>query len=348
LAVTTPALGMLVGGLAGGWLIALVGMRPIILTSIILMGLLGVAEAFLSGGAVFLADRAALGLAASLLTTACVTLLGELYEGEARAKAVGLLEGMATFGAIPTVLGVGFLATALGWRAPFGFFGAFAVLALGLAVASISGGRSQGAQHGSVAGGLSVMRLWPLFLFVFAQSVLNTMGVAQFPFLIKQAGIASPATQSLIQSSNALAMGFGAVFAARVQARLGERSALLWSLIVAGVGNVLVGVSPNIWLSVGASIFSYLGMGVLLAMVYTLTLNRATPDERPVAVGYAHVAMFIGQYANPWLIGPFNAWIGQHGAYTGLGALTLAGAAIGWVSSRGTRGPAPQTPPVAH
>jgi MFS family permease len=340
LAATTPAIGMLTGGLIGGWLIALVGKRPVILAAIAAMGILGVAEAFLVDPKVFLADRIALGLGASLMATACVTLLGDLYEGEARDKAVGLLQGMATFGAVPTVLAVGFLAAALGWRAPFGFFALFAIPAFILALISISAGRggaqAEGAGHG-LAGGFSVMRLWPIFLFVFGQAILNTMGVAQLPFLLKQGGVAATATQALFLSSNAFAMGIGAVGAARLLARLGESKTLLAALLVAGVGNVVVGLSPNVWLSAAASIFSYLGLGVLLAMVYTLVLNRATPDERPVAVGYAHVAMFIGQFANPLLLAPINSAFGQHATYAGLGVITLAAVVIGWLASRYAR-----------
>jgi MFS family permease len=344
LAATTPAIGMLVGGLIGGWLIALVGKRPVILAALVAMGILGVAEAFLSDPKTFLADRVALGLGASLMATACVTLLGDLFEGEARDRAVGLLQGMATFGAVPTVLAVGFLAAILGWRAPFGFFAVFAIPVLVLALLSIDRGggvRTEAGEAGQgLAGGVSAMRLWPIFLFTFAQSVLNTMGVAQIPFLLKQGGVVASTTQGLILSSNALAMGIGAVGAAKLQARLGTGKALLSALLVAGVGNVVVGLSPNVWLAAAGSVFSYLGLGVLLAMVYMLVLDRATPEERPVAVGYAHVFMFIGQFANPLIMAPFNAAFGQHATYAGLGVISLAAVVIGWIVSRGASRPA--------
>jgi MFS family permease len=335
MAATAPAMGMLVGGLVGGWLIALVGNRPVILSAILLMGVLGVAEAFLPDARLFLADRAVLGLGSSLLGTACVTLLGGLYEGEARDRAVGILQGVATFGAVPTVIAVGVLAATLGWRAPFGFFVRFAAPAFVMAVIAIDKGRAGAADaaHG-VAGGMSAMRLWPVFLFVFAASLLNTMGVAQLPFLLKQEGVSGAAVQGIILSSNALVMGVGAVGSARFQNRVGERAALVASVIVAGVGNIVVGLSHSVWLSGAGSVFSYLGLGVLLAMSYTLVLNRARPEERGVAVGYTHAAMFIGQFANPLILAPINAAVGHHTSYVGVGVTAIVLALLGGALAR--------------
>jgi MFS family permease len=339
LAATIPAIGMLIGGLVSGWLIALLGRRPIILAAIAGLGILGVAEAYLPNASLFLLDRLALGFGSSLFGTACVTLLGDLYEGPERDKAVGVLQGVGTFGSVPAILLVGVVAHIWGWEVPFYLFVLFAIPAFVLAVISIEGTGGPTAQHErsapDLSGGLSAIRLWPIYVLVFLINLLSTMGLAQLPFLLKSEGLSDTTLQSIIFSSEALAMGIGAVFSAPIQGRFGERMALIGSVVVAGLCDVAVGLTHNQWVSSAGSVASCLGFGVLLSMAYTLVLNRATPEERGVAVGYVQAAMFIGQFANPVLLAPINGMVGQHQCYIGVGVLALIVALLSGAISGG-------------
>jgi MFS family permease len=248
------------------------------------------------------------------------------------------VQGVATFSSVPVILIVGVMARFLGWRSPFGLFALFAIPAFILAFFSVEkrpgvfGKADQGA--GALAGGMSAIRLWPIFLLVFSSSLLNTMGVAQLPFLLKGEGVTAPPLLAVILSLCAMATGIGAVFSASIQTRIGEKTALIAAVVIAGVGDVIAGAIGNAWFAAAGSIFSYLGLGILLAMSYTLVLNRATPEERGVAVGYLHAVMFIGQFANPVLLAPLNAAIGLRNSYVVAGVIAMVAAFAGGAFSR--------------
>jgi MFS family permease len=335
LAASVPAIGMLIGGLVGGWLITLVGKRPVILTAIVLMGVLGVGEGFISSAGPFLAARLVLGLGASLLMTASVTWLGDIYEGEARSKAVGILQGVATFGSVPLVVIVGIIAGQLGWRTPFWLFLVFAVPAFLLAVFALGGKTSQAAvdepEAKTMGVAVSALRLWHIYLLGFGVSILNFMGVAQLPFLIKEQATFGPAQQGLILACNALMMGVGAVSSAAIHKRLGEKMTVIVSVALAGICNVIIGFSHDIVITAGASILSYIGLGVMLAMAVMMVLNRATAEERPAATGYATATGFAGQFANTLLLAPIIPMIGLGGSYLFVGLVTLALTLIGFL-----------------
>jgi MFS family permease len=344
MAATVPALGMLIGGLVGGWLIALVGKRPIVLTAIVLMGVLGVAEAFIPSAPWFLADRLALGLAASLLGTACITWMAEIYEGKARDKAIGIFKGVATFGAVPLMVLVGFIAAQAGWRAPFWLFAVFAVPVSVLAAFAVKAKAKAVAGEPAakgVSGGLSAMRHWPIYLLVFGVAILNIMGVVQLPFLLKAQATFGPAVQGMILASNALAMGVGAIFAAPFHTKIGKKSAVISTIVVAAICDVAIGFSPNVVLTIFASILSYLAMGILFVMPLVMLLGRATAQERPVAVGYSTAAGFLGQFANPILLAPIVASNGVSGAYLVVGVIALGLSLIGIFVAK------PSPPPTA-
>ncbi|HEY3696914.1 MAG TPA: MFS transporter [Phenylobacterium sp.] len=325
-AVTAPAVGMLIGGLIAGWVLAAVGMRRLILFAILAQGVLGVAGGFLDNPWAFLASRLAVGTAAVLFGTACVTLLAELYEGDARAKAVGVLQGMAPFTAIPCIIAAGLLAERFGWRAPFSFFVIFALPVFLVALFAIppsTVAAPEAAQSTQRGGGL--WRLWPYFLLVFGFSQLSTMGIAQFPFLLKEDGVAGSGPQSLIIAGSSLTMGLGALLSGPLQARIGERRTLLSGVIVAGVGILIAGLSHEAAIGAAGGILSYAGCGLLLTLNFTLVLNRAAAEVRGMAVGFILVAIFVSQFLNPLLIAPLRTAIGLHGAYVVVGLLAIAG-----------------------
>jgi MFS family permease len=328
LAATVPSMGMLLGSLAGGWLVANLGKRVIILAAVALMGVFGTAEAFIASPALFLAARAALGLSASLQGVACGVLLTDLYEDEARTKAAGLRSGVATFGAVPSVLVVGVIASLVGWRVPFGLFAIYGLVVFPLALASITGKLAAGADRKAANRGLAQAfppaRLWPFYLLIFLLSVLNIMGVTQLPFLLKEQGVSGAAVQGMIVASDALVMGVGAVLAAPVQKRFGDRMTVIGCVVLAGLFDLVIGLSHNVVLTAVASVLSYLGLGVLLTMAFILIADRASVEERPAALGYIGVAGFLGQFANPLILAPVTAMIGISGGYFVVGAIAVA------------------------
>ena len=335
---TTPGLGLLLGGLLGGWLMAKTGKRPMILASLAAIGVFGVSGAFVSDPWLFLGSRLLLGLASALLSTACVTLMAEIYHGDARAKVMAALQSAGTFSAILIVPIAGFVAEKFGWRAPFWSFAIFAAPVLLIAMFSIPGkGGTPAAmqEQGGESALNAALKLWPYLLLVFCFSELMTMGITQLPFLLKEEGESGAGFQSLVLAGNALLMGVGAALAAPIMIRLGEQKTVLIGLVIAGVGDIVAGwPAPGFIYTSAGSIFSYLGCGVLLTLGFSLVLNRASAEARGLVAGFILAASFIGQFTNAFILAPIIAQIGLHGVYVLVGVLAVLAPIVGQTITR--------------
>ena len=105
--------------LVGGSLGDRFGRRTIFITGIALFTLASVACGFAPGPLPLIAARALQGVGAALLVPASLAIIGNVFEGEARGKAIGTWAAWAAItGAAGPVLG-GWLVDAVSWRAIF-------------------------------------------------------------------------------------------------------------------------------------------------------------------------------------------------------------------------------------
>lgn len=329
-AMTMPSLGWLIGGAISGWVLARTGVRWMIIVSMGALGLLGAIGGLAPDVGSFLATRLVLGFAGAFMVTACVTLLTNVYEEEARPKMIGYMKAMAGAGGIPIGVAAGALAKMLEWRAPFSLYAVFGVLAVVFAWAAVPADRPVAAVAAKTAAEKGkIWRLWPLLLLIFFLHIILMMGVTQMPFLLAEHGVTSPTTLSLAIAAGALLMSVGSVASGHLQVRFGAAPVLALAVSTAAAGCVVVGLASSIVVVVAGNTLAVLGCGIYFPQYLTLPLSRVSPGDRGAAIGLVQAAMYLGAFFNPIILAPARGLLGLSGTYTAVGLVAASAVAIG-------------------
>lgn len=335
LGMTMPSLGIILGGAMSGTIVARFGLRRVILFSLIGFGGFGVSGGLLHDIWSFCATRLALGVCGALLTTACVTLLANLYEDKARLKMVGYWKAAMTLSAIPTTIGAGLIADFAGLPAVFGMFAVFAIPALALAYFATP--RRSVRTAPALAGAatpVGLWRLWPVLLMILGLHIAIMSGSFQIPFALAQMGTGSATAISLIMSAGAVLGGAGSVLSGHLQARFGQARVLWSGVLVLASGVLLVGVAPTLAFIVAGACLMGLATGLCLPFYVTLTLCRVAPDQHSSAIGWVQVSMYLGAFLNPIVLAPVRAAVGPQGVFLTIGLLLVFALGISFAFNR--------------
>lgn len=155
--------------------------------------------------------------------------------------------------------------------------------------------------------GLSYALLWALGFswFVTFYDAVGNLGPA-LPYMIRQgffpgdlltkAGITQATNEAIFGGVTLALLGypFGAIVLSYVADRLGRRPVLIASIVLTGVGELMLAVSPNylIW-----DVFRFVvgcGIGADLALVITYLSEMSPSAKRGNYVNYTYIAGFIG------------------------------------------------------
>src|ERR1700730_2586490 len=169
------ALGLMLGALASGWILEKAGTRVTLLTSMLTYGLTGVSGLVLRDPLLLLTARFALGFAASCMVTTCVWGIAAEYEGNRRARALGVVLALSSVaGLIGTVLG-GYLAERGGWSLASLQYPVFSAVGFLMVFASIRQVRPERERSGGTSQ-LRLRRLLPFYLLVVLLFAILFMG----------------------------------------------------------------------------------------------------------------------------------------------------------------------------
>ena len=129
----------------------------------------------------------------------------------------------------------------------------------------------------------------------------------------------------------------------RLPDRLGARRTALGAGLVQGLGLIAVGAAPSLPAALAAAALMGAGMSLLFPSLALLVVDRVDPARRGAVMG-AFTAFFdLGVGLGAPFAGLVASWTGEYppAFYVG-GALCLAGAVLGWFSTRGIpQGPVP-------
>lgn len=327
--ITLFGIGMMVGGPISGWLGDRIGVRRMLLTMLVVYGIAGSAGLYLQEFAALLASRVVLGIAASGIASASYVMIAARYGGTGRARMLGYQMVVISVVGVVSLLIAGLLARDLGWRAPFGMYLiAFAALGVACLATFPEPPRQPKAEAGGRAATAALLKLWPLYLMLVPLYVATRMFTLQLSFVLAGDGIASPVTQSRIMTAM-LAMTFfsGAAYG-RIHERLGPRWTLVLILTVMAASDIVLGVTRGIGPTIVACMLAGLAGASIVPYVIGAVLGRAAPEIQGRAVGFMYTAMFLGDFANPLVINPLRAAVGNHGAFTVVGVALLGAAGV--------------------
>ncbi|MDB5965134.1 MAG: transporter [Polaromonas sp.] len=300
---------VLVGGSLGDRL----GRRSVFIAGIVLFTLASMACGLAPGPLTLIAARAVQGVGAALLVPASLAIIGNVFEGEARGKAIGTWAAWAAItGAAGPVLG-GWLVDAVSWRAIFFLNLPLAGVTVWLACRAVPDSRDPDAPARLdwagvllVAGGLGALTygltlapshgwrrapMMPLALFR-SRDFLGTnlltlllyfaLGGALFflPFvLINAFGYSATAAGATLLPLSLL-LGFLSPVAGKLMHRLGARRMLMTGPALAALGFALLALpapGSSYWTGLFPAM-AVLGLGMTLAVApLTTTVMNAVP-----------------------------------------------------------------------
>jgi MFS family permease len=335
--VTIAALGVVAGSILSGKIVDIIGSRATMLTMLAIFGITGLGGLFLSSPWALLTSRVVNGFAVACLVTACVTTISILFDGNARAKAIGTAGAIGAATSLVGLLLGGILAQQFGWRAAFIQFPVFAVLGLLLAFTGIRDNAKQ--VHEPSDAIHSWMKIVPLFVLTSIISLVMFMGSTQLAFLLPQDGISASTTISLVMGTITVfavlvGLGFGTL-----EHRLGLQPTLALGFALCGAGLALIGLASSLPAAFAGAALLGAYVGITVPYPYHAVTMKTPLHARAKAIGLVGAFNFLGAFINPFIFGPMTKAFGLHHVFIIVAAF-MGVLALGAIL-KGRTGPGP-------
>jgi MFS family permease len=314
-----------------GWLAGRLGKRPVLLTSVLIYSLAGMAGALAPDLWSLLASRLVLGMAAAGYVTVSVSLIGDYYAPVERDRLIGWYAVVGGGGSLVVLKAAGILTELGGWHAPFALFLSGIPLFL-LGMFTIREKRAGGVvstTEGIPAGGSdSIMGAWGIYVLITLLSISMYAITIQGTFLMNDEGITNPSIQSNILLLATVGSMVGAYVFRYFRPTLGFHLtlALTWGWLA--LGNIGFASTVNVYLLAAFAAASGMGSGFMQPLTQTAVLHIVSPAASARAMGLAIGCIFLGQFLHPFVLSPLRTAFGLQGAFFWVGGASLAAAVI--------------------
>lgn len=343
LALTIPALFIVIGGPLVGNAIDRLGRKSLLTSSVLFFGIAGSAGLYLDSLLGIIISRAILGLAVAGASGSVTTLIADYYSDRTRATLLGWQSTFIGF--------TGFLAFSFGgvladlsWRAPFAVYLAPLLLLPAIAFLLYEPPSSRVRSPNSNSAGdasrntfnwssLPLALLAVVYGIEFCHMFFFYVTPAQLPYYLKtDFGIAGTrsglaiATLTLFQAGIALAYG-------AIKARLRFASIVALAFGIVSIGYLLVAIAPSYPAIVVGLGVSGLGFGLLFPNAKVWVSEHIPEQFRGRAIAGLNSFFFLGEFLSPIVSQPVTEAIGYLATY-GSVSLILGGLALSALGSR--------------
>ena len=314
-----------------------IGRVSVLIPSLVLYALFGMAGALMQSFWPLLVTRSLLGAASGGIAAASLGLLGSMYEGQARAKALGYATSTLTITGIIFPLLGGWVG-ATNWRFAFCLYGLGLPLALFAAKILKEPRRAKPAAT-DYNNKLSKILLHPtalqLLLSLALASVAMYAVVIYAPLYLKATIGAGAILNGIILASRAVgAAGISAFGARWLSQRLGLSKA---TAVGFGLMALMLGIIPLLhqlnWILLNAVLFG-VGFGIVLPNLYSALANLAPPKLRSSVLAIGTGAGFLGQFLSPILLGPVLGYSGLEGVFYAAASVSVVAGFLLILSSK--------------
>ncbi|QKW36734.1 MFS transporter [Actinomadura sp. NAK00032] len=329
LALTITSLAIAVSAPLAGALTDRFGRRGVLLGGLVLYALAGTAGALAPGLGVLIATRALLGVAVGGIITAVTATLTDWFDGDLRARYLGLQQAAASLGGV-VLLPVAGLLSGLGWRAPFWLYGT-GILVGAAVFATVRQTRPTPTRPApgsgpspTLQGRTTTARIAGIYGLALAATVVFYMAPTQVPFLLDGSG-AGPTVVGLAIAASTLTGLFGALAYPVLWRHVPTSAITAFGIAALGTGWLLVATAslPGVFagLLVGG-----LGVGVTVPNLNLVLSGLAPAVHRGRVLAGLVSGIFLGQFLSPIAVAPLAAATGVAGAFgwTGAAALTAS------------------------
>lgn len=315
------------------------GRLRVLVPSLILYALFGVAGAFMQDFWLLLATRGLIGAASGGIAAASLGLLGNMYEGEKRSQALGLATSTLTLTGIAFPLLGGWVG-ATQWQYAFYLYGLGLPFA-GLVAFCLREQRQTHLQPKAQDKGdklLTVLRhphTLQILLALGLASVVMYAVVIYAPLYLKQTLNVGTVVNGIVLASRAVG---AAVISAYGAKQLTQKVGVAPAIAI-GFGLMAVTLATIPWLQqlsliLLTAVFFGVGFGIVLPTLYSTLANIAPSALKSSVMAAGTGAGFLGQFLSPILLAPVVSYAGINSVFYASALIALVAGLLLFVPKR--------------
>jgi len=319
-------LAMVAGAPLGGFLVARVGMRWLLLAASLVFAIGGAAGMYLSSLPLLLVSRMLVGASAACIQVMSLTLVSTRLDGGGRAKWMGLHIATAILCSLVVFPAAGFLGD-ISWRLPFllYLFGLVVFVVLLFSRERETPQQAEAKTSGEPeADDESILRWMPwhyviMSLFIGAITFLPTIYT---PYLfVERAGL-TPSEMGLIFTGNALIGGMIAMLYGKARQFISVHVAFLCSFGGAAVGLAIMALAPNLaTMLIGFVVYSF-GNSWFVANTMTSLGGKVRNHQQARAAGLVKAGHFLSTPIMVMVVAPYAERFGAVSVMLMAGAMS--------------------------
>ena len=310
LAVTGPALAIVLCAPLAGWLADRVGRKALLVIATLLYAVLGAIPALLDNLPSIVGVRLLFGAAEAVVMTCCATLIADYWHGEERLRYIN--RQVVTIGLVGSLFYV--VGGALGehsWRLPFLLY-LLPLLLVPMMIKvlwepAVARRPVEVAEQGRVA----VLPLVLGYLLILSGMVLSFIVPIQAPVLLVSLGVTS-STMIGLSAGGSLLATLGCSLAWPLLRRcigIPGCNALLLSLL--GLGLWLLVRAPSYTMVLLAVLIHGLGAGLLVPNAMAPVMNALSAKTRGRGLGGFTAFLYFGQFVSPLVVALLSVYSGD-------------------------------------
>jgi predicted MFS family arabinose efflux permease len=305
-----------------------VGRIRILVSSLILYALFGMAGAFMHEIGPLLVARGLLGAASGGIAAASLGLLGSMYEAEKRSQALGYATSTLTITGIAFPLLGGWVGSTH-WQFAFYLYGLGLPLALLAALVlrekpqtqALPMAKDSGSKLRTVLGHSYTLRL---LLTLSLASVAMYAVVIYAPLYLKMTLGAGAALNGIVLASRAVGAAAISAFGAKWLAKtLGAAQATAVGFGLMAFTLMTIPLLHQISWILLTAVFFGMGFGIVLPTLYSTLASLAPSELKSSVLAAGTGAGFLGQFLSPILLGPVLGYGGLEGVFYAAAAIAL-------------------------
>ena len=305
LLVSLPSFGIMAMLLLNGVLERIFPERLQLTLGLLILSISGTAPFWYQGYYFVFATRLLFGLGVGMLNAKAISIISERYHGKTRIQMLGFRGSAEVVGASILTLAVGQL-LAFGWTATFLAYAAgLVVLVLFLLFVPYGKGEAHESKHQTEeAAKLTHSMLQLIFFLAIVAAVIvctNTAITFRIPSLMIEAGFGDAQLSSLVLSAMQLIGILAGISFSFLISTFKERL-LLVAGVTFGIGQIIIALSPSLWVVVAGSILGGFAYSIALTTVFQLISERIPAKLLNKATSYAVLGCSFGASLTPFVL----------------------------------------------
>jgi MFS family permease len=326
LMITLLNIGIMFAGPLLGLVAGRVGYMRVLPFAFGIYAISGSAGLYLDDPRGLLLSRLIIGLAAASISICCYSLIGDRFQGVKRSRMLGYQSALVMLFGLIGLEGGGWIAD-LGWRVPFAvYLVGVPMMLIALVAAEPAAHRHA---HAEKKPSLRVLLpMWPLYLVLIPFNLAAYMTSVHIFFVLASDGVVKGSLQGHILASSFLFNIITSLLYGRITAGLSRKWIFVLLLGIFATSDMIIGLSHN-WIGSMIGIWvAGLGGGLMTPFFVNTILNRASEAARGMAIGLMYTMMYVGDFANPFVITPLRQQVGNHQVFAYVGVALFAVVAL--------------------